>query len=410
MKIQLIEAYYGGHHSNYIEALLPTFRAKLADGSLSQVVITITKMHFAHLQKQGISGLYKDVKGLIFDASFPEFSPAPSLKDRYQLYVAMNLAVNRVAPDALIAPSADYDVMMNALFKFKAKFGINTPVRASGIFHYGFAGEGNLSLVEKIKQFIYEAGWRHSNWQRLLMVNPLVYEAMQRKNNQFAKKLQLLPDPVPLRKNISKQAARAKLGLPKVGQLIGFVGMIDERKALPQVLEAFADQVIHTKCQLVLAGQLAPHYNDLLHSEYKSLVDTKRIILFDRYLSQDEVQLAYAAIDVVTLLQYRRVNLSANLLKAMNYDKPLIADDFGYTGMMVKRFKLGNICRVDDVVSIKGAITKSLDTFESYKPTAQTERLKAFHHTENFANTVLTSLGVAVPKDVLKSWQWVCEG
>lgn len=57
MKIQLIEVFHVGHHANYIEALLPTFRRNLENGQISEVTITVTKTHHEQLLRQGIDSI-----------------------------------------------------------------------------------------------------------------------------------------------------------------------------------------------------------------------------------------------------------------------------------------------------------------------------------------------------------------
>ncbi len=46
MHLQVIEPYLGGHHSNYLEALMPAFDDCLRSGILTRVTITITPEHY----------------------------------------------------------------------------------------------------------------------------------------------------------------------------------------------------------------------------------------------------------------------------------------------------------------------------------------------------------------------------
>ncbi|MBX9675450.1 MAG: glycosyltransferase [Methylotenera sp.] len=205
--------------------------------------------------------------------------------------------------------------------------------------------------------------------------------------------------------------ARELLGIPQDGFYIGFVGMMDYRKAVPELLAAFASAKIYLTSRLLLAGKLAQEYQQLIEEKYADLIKSQRIILINRHLTNQEVQIGYAAIDVQALLQYRRMNLSANLLKAVAYGKPILVDRYGYTGMMADRFGIGSTCDVDNLDSIAQGLKSLIENANEFKPTTQTIRLIQFHHVDNYANTIMSELlnNRAQQLD-LHSWDWVCEG
>lgn len=409
MKIQLIEAFQGGHHTNYIEALLPTFRRNLENGHVDQVTITITKEHHDQLLRQGIAK--QEEVNLRFLPTFPVTNPNPSLRERYKLFQAINQSVKEVSADALICTSADYDVMFSAFLKNKSTYGARQGRRAVGAFHYGYPNSKNLAWKEVFKQKIYETAWEHASWDRFLFVNPLMYEYVKQKNSFFSTKTELLPDPVPTKISMETAEAREFLGVPQDGFYIGFVGMMDHRKAIPELLAAFASAKIHLTSRLLLAGKLAQEYQQLIEEKYADLVQSQRIILINRHLTNQEVQIGYAAIDVQALLQYRRMNLSANLLKAVAYGKPILVDSYGYTGMMADRFGIGSTCDVHNLDSIAQGLKFLIENANNFKPTMQTKRLIEFHHVDNYANTIMSELlNNRAHHPDLRSWDWVCEG
>ncbi|MBX9675451.1 MAG: hypothetical protein K2V71_02460 [Methylotenera sp.] len=187
MKIQLIEAFQGGHHTNYIEALLPAFRRGLENGDVDQITITITKEHHEQLLRQGIAK--QEEVNLCFLPNFPVTNPNPSLRERYQLFQAINQSVKEVSADALICTSADYDVMFSAFLKSKSTYGARHGRRAVGAFHYGYPNSKNLGWKEVFKQKVYETAWEHASWDRFLFVNPLMYEYVIEKNSFFQQRL-----------------------------------------------------------------------------------------------------------------------------------------------------------------------------------------------------------------------------
>lgn len=408
MHLQIIEPYLGGHHTNYLEALLPALNRCLDARLLTRVTITITPEHYQHLKKTVLDSSGDVIKHVAFDATFPSISPAPNFSDRIDLFRAMNRTVKLMEPDHLIVPSADYDVMVQALLSPFVGFGQNSKIKATGIIHYGMPLSLSANFKETLKQYIYQAAWRYSRWNTLMMVNPLMYESLRAKSG-YKKNLQVLPDPVPAAVDVRVSDARQHFGLPNDAVLFGAVGVMDERKAIPEMLEAFSTLLHRTKtAKLVLLGQLADSYGALIKEQYQHLVDAGDLIIVNRYLTQHEIQLAYAAMDIVFVLQYRRANLSANLLKAMMYDKPIIADDFGYTGMMLSRFKLGHGCSVGDIQSIASAMKFTYEALVDYEPQEQTKRLKAFHAPENFANTLLREVIGENASLPIKTWDWAC--
>ena len=409
MKIQLIEAYKSGHHTNYIDALLPAFRRNLESGVITEVVITVTQSHYELLVQQGIA--QPETVNLRFMPTFPEIDPNPSFKERIALFDAFRAAVDAVNPNAILATSADYDVMVNALFSRKANFGGQKGPHAVGVFHYGYPSSETLTWKEKLKQSIYETSWKNSTWDRFLLVNPMLYEELVKKKGALYSKLTLLPDPVPSRIDVSALEARQRLGIPLDGLYVGFVGMMDQRKAIPELLAGFVNSGASKSSRLLLAGRLAHEYQQLINDTYADLVANQTIIVINRHLSNEEIQLGYAAVDVHALLQYRRMNLSANLLKAVAYGKPILVDNCGYTGMMVNRFDLGVACDVNNAESINHALREAIEKAPTFKPSLQANRLVAFHHPDNYANTVINALLNTEARQgiELKTWDWVCQ-
>lgn len=410
MHLQIIEPYHGGHHTNYLEALIPALVNALHAGNLQRVTITITSEHYAYLKKEAILALAKH-DALIIAPVFPSFSPAPTIADRYRLFEAINDSVSTVKPQHVILPTADYDVMVKMVMRFKLKFGLGTKIKATAIFHYGMPLSLTNGIKEWLKQVVYEYAWKFCRWNTLMLVNPLVYESLVNKSSKMKGDINVLPDPVPAKTERTKADAREYFDLPKKSQLIGYVGMVDARKALPEALAAFESIALQSQAiKMVVIGRLSSQYSKFVTERYQHLIDSGLLIVLDRHLTQHEVQLAYAAIDVSLVLQYRRANLSANLLKAMMNDRPIVADGFGYTGMMIKRFQLGFTCSISDSESISAAMLSAINFSAQCDENPKTTRLKAFHAPENFANMLLRDVVEADVSLPVKTWEWVCEG
>jgi hypothetical protein len=154
-------------------------------------------------------------------------------------------------------------------------------------------------------------------------------------------------------------------------------------------------------------------YRELLDERYSSLLKDRRIVVLDRQLSENEVLLGYAAVDVHAVLQYRRVNLSANVLKAAAFGKLLVVDAHGHGAMIAQRFDAGHTCDVAHMSSIVDAMRCALERVGSYVPSPAARRLVEFHNISNFTAVALrAALGEAAQNWIgtPRSWEWVCEG
>jgi glycosyltransferase involved in cell wall biosynthesis len=409
MKIQVFEQFEGGHHTNYIEALLPELANLVDKNIIEEVVITITHRHFTALQG---SDVFKQFAALInFDPSLPLVSPNPSLNDRQQITTHLLQAIAHHRPDYLISTSADYESLFLAI---RRRFGLSSLPKqlvSLGMFHYGYAGVVGSKRSDRFKQLIYGFAWKQAPWSRLLMVNPMIYEALSHESHRFRQRVGLLPDPVPSSVYSDKITARKMLNLPTEGRYVGFIGVMDTRKAIPELLRAWQAAQSDANDYLLLAGRLDPGYRQLIEAEFSELLQQGRIILLDQHLTVEQLIAGYSALDVVAVVQYRRANLSENLLKAIAAGRPAIVDRYGYTGMVVERFQAGYACDVTDAAALTATLKVALAESPSYTRSPQAERLIQFHHPSNFAHTVLQGLTGLLPADYsseIKTWEWVC--
>jgi hypothetical protein len=187
------------------------------------------------------------------------------------------------------------------------------------------------------------------------------------------------------------KVARAKMGLPTEGTLIGCLGMMDSRKAIPEFLSAFTTANFETSVRAVLAGRIDTNYRKLIDTKYKDYLDNGTLILIDRPLSDEELMYGYSAMDLHMVLQYRRFNLSANVLKCVAHGKPFVCDKHGFTAMIAERFGVGVVCDVHDERSIRGAIALGLLRTKHELSGAASGRLVEFHSYDNFARTALAA-------------------
>ena len=423
MKVQIFEQFKGGHCTNYIQYLLPTLVKLIDEKVIDEIVVTLTPDHFTsepfHQQLASYS------ERVHFDPYLPEvhqnLSLDPNLIMRQpgqiasamqrRAEIASNLinAVHRVKPDYLISTTADPQSMTLATNAFLGRETLTKAIHSVGIIHYGYSGAA-VNVIDQMKDFVYRSVWKYSPWSRLLVVNPLVYESLSARGNLLAKRIGLVPDPVPPSMYFDKKTARNLLKIPTDGRYIGFVGTIDHRMAIPELVAAFRDATLSSTDRLLLAGRILPQYKKLIENEFTELLDCERVILLDQYLDVDELMAGFCALDIASILYYKKPNLSANLLKALAAQRPVIANNFGYTGMIVRRFDVGWSCDVLNHRDLVETLTRGLEESLSYRFNEKVTRLIQFHHPENYAETVLMDLwNIVTPgyATQVKTWEWV---
>lgn len=421
MRVQIFEQFHEGHYTNYIQHLLTTLVKLSNERLIDKITVSITPSHANSRAFQQQMASYSNV--VKFDASLLEIgldltlSPKTILKNPRQALSAIerrqtilsNLtrSISQTQPDYLISTTSD---ALNLLLSIKEVCGIQTlsaNLHSVGIVHYGYSGCA-FNWNDILKDHVYRFTWKYAPWTRTLMVNPLNYEAIKAQDKLLAQKLSLVPDPVPSSRSLDKKLAREYLKVPVDGRYLGFIGLMDHRKAIPELVAAFKDAALTTNDRLLLAGKLLPEYWDFIHDNYQDLLDSGQIIVLDRYLNQDELIAGFCALDAAAILHRRLPTLSANLLRAIAFHKPVIADDFGYPGFILKQFEAGWLCDIFQHDSIVVALRRGLESCNNYQISEPVSRLIQFHSPENYANTVLEDLRNLIGSPIRpKTWEWV---
>jgi D-inositol-3-phosphate glycosyltransferase len=125
-----------------------------------------------------------------------------------------------------------------------------------------------------------------------------------------------------------REEALNKLGLDPAFRYLLFFGFIRSYKGLDLLIEAFADSRLRNrKLKLVIAGEF---YED--SKPYRDMVEKyqigKDIILFDRFINDDEVRDFFGAADLV-VQPYKSATQSGVTQIAYHFEKPMLVTDVG---------------------------------------------------------------------------------
>jgi D-inositol-3-phosphate glycosyltransferase len=148
----------------------------------------------------------------------------------------------------------------------------------------------------------------------------------------FRKDIPAKLNPHPLFDNFGsspkREDALTRLGLDPDFRYLLFFGFIRSYKGLDLLIEAFADtRLRNRKMKLVIAGEF---YED--SKPYKDMVERYNIgndiILFERFINDDEVRNFFSAADLV-VQPYRSATQSGVTQIAYHFEKPMLVTDVG---------------------------------------------------------------------------------
>jgi hypothetical protein len=139
----------------------------------------------------------------------------------------------------------------------------------------------------------------------------------------------------------------------------------------------------------------------------------------DRYLSEQDMRTAIAAMDVVCTPYppfhppHRGHSGSSSIvIHAASQDRFVLGEASGWIGRSIDAFGLGATCRTIDQHEFTHAITTSLDEASGYKPSPAGQRFVAFHSPDNFTagftRRVRERMGLPPPIGEV-AWAWVME-
>jgi glycosyltransferase involved in cell wall biosynthesis len=162
------------------------------------------------------------------------------------------------------------------------------------------------------------------------------------------------------RGEVTREQARERLGVD--GPMLLFFGYIRPYKGLRVLLEAFAGVVSNRPAGLFVVGEF---YED--KAPYLQLIDRLslggRITLVDRYVPNEEVELYFAACDLV-VLPYLSATQSGIVQIAFGFDKPVVVTAVGGLPDVVDHGETGYVVPPNNPDALAGAV---IEFFEKGK-------------------------------------------
>ncbi len=404
MRVLIVEPDLTGHHSPYLRHLL----CGIAELGEEAAVLTcrgaVQSPQFS-LHLQDVSG------GVRWDEILPPFNRSPRYTHR--LFAELIQAVKRHQAEHVWVPYADFmSLYLGARTSIGWKAHWPPGVQVEGLnfrstFAYPAPNWCKLLSQTLTRLFVHKA-----NWDILHFLDPIPYELICRQYPDQSHRFRLMPDPVESVPQISQDVARRKLGLPASGRYAGYLGLMSDQSAADRLLTAFRRAKLRSEERLLLAGPMSDDVRSCVDRDHGDLLRSGRVIKIERHLSLDEVMLGVMACDLVCIPAKFRMGSSSFLIRAATAGRPVLGDNFGWTGWAIERFDLGWQVDLNDIPAFARTFEVAMENAERRTRWPAAERFVRFHSAENFKAHWTASLReqLQLPPDPnFVPWQWVLD-
>lgn len=157
-------------------------------------------------------------------------------------------------------------------------------------------------------------------------------------------------------KKLERREARKLCQLNDEIPSLLFFGGIRESKGLDILIKALEG----LECCLVIAGAMP--YGETF-SGYRKLIDTCKINTVEMitYISEEKRNALFQACDYIVLPYKEFYSQSGVLMQAVRYKIPVIAADVSSFADYIEEYKMGYICKPNDVQDLRRVIKKALN-------------------------------------------------
>ncbi len=233
--------------------------------------------------------------------------------------------------------------------------------------HYADWTAGRASRGEKLrdlrKVLLYRLTLLNRSVRTVLSLDPY-FPDHARGRYRHGDKVQAIPDPAYPQANESHStAARSS------ANHVGFVlfGYLTERKGLLVLLDALSlvDPVVASRIAVTIAGRIEPALHDRVQERVQRIRAQRPDLVLrldDRWLPANELDALVAGSQVVLAPYQRFVGSSGVLLWAAQAGLPLLTQDYGLLGRLVRDHKLGLTTDTMDPASLAASIERMVTT------------------------------------------------
>jgi hypothetical protein len=317
--------------------------------------------------------------------------------------------IDRVKPDAVYLPTADHEAYSLALSRLALRRSGLSGIHCEALLTrvtaaYGMSPRPPIFTKMTLRAMPFDV---------VHYIDPVAFEwVLSNVGGKAARRARLIPDPIEAL-SVPQSKARAMLRLPEHKKLIMSIGIQDHRKGVDYLIRACAHWQPPEPASIVLAGPLSAQIRQLVTHEYRHLVNDGRLIVLDRFLSNEEINASCAAGDLIVAPYRPHPHPSSIVLHAVTAGKMVLAANNGWFGYMVPKFSLGRLCDPRDPELLAKTLDPALQEAEAYTVSAAARRLVDFHRSENFVLQWRRELSRIMGKSEdapARDWKWVLDG
>lgn len=405
MRVLIVEPDLSGHHAPYLRHLLQSL------AELQQEATVLTYNNSAESPQFGLH--LRDVAaGVTWDDCLPSSSKAPRRVGF--LFSELLKAVERHSADHVWVPYADFFSLYlgaRVLVGRKARWPKDVwleGLQFRGTFAYPAPNWRKVPSKLRSRLLLHRA-----NWDVLHFLDPLVYEEICRRHPKMAGRFRVMPDPVEPVEPMQPELARGRLGIPPEGRYLSYLGLMADRDNVVRLFSAFEQANLPPDCKLLLAGPTTNEVQHCLEHDFGRTLRGGRVVQINRHLSLEEVKLGVLGSNVVCIPAKHRVGSSSFLIRAATAGRPVLADDFGWTGWAIETFQLGWKVDVTNIGAFARSMVEAMEQAPTIAGSPRAERFVQFHSAANFQSHwgagIRKRLGLTADP-CYRPWQWVLEG
>ncbi len=157
---------------------------------------------------------------------------------------------------------------------------------------------------------------------------------------------------------VSREEARARLGVPADGPLVLFLGLVRRYKGVDLLLDAAPEIARQTGARLAIVGEVFPDARDTMRRVDASPV-RDRLLVHDAYVPEEAMETWLAACDVV-VLPYRAISGSGIAARAIAAARPMAGSGVGGLKEAIVPGLTGELFPPGDAAALTAAVQRVL--------------------------------------------------
>ena len=351
--VLVFEMSHTGHHLRYVSLLTEAFKSAGLDVVLASTQAAFKSTEYSALMQKCDAHIQK----LIIHQTFR----SGRLRDLEHVYRLLSLMFRGKADLYFVPFLGTLYSKFGLLAMIMRWIGVRTAPVCGILLTWSFAYQDHgatkrRSWLEQLWQTILE----HGPFERVFIVDEIAFDYIQA--HYSSQRVIFSPEPIERSPSGDGNTCREALGIPRGAKVLGAFGCLDRSRGVQYLLEAFLRRGGRENEYLLIMGpqdgEVKQDFTQILGRYPKN----RHLIMVDRFLSERELQEAFAATDVVAVTHLNFGATPTMLLRAAAAGKPVLGANDGWIGRIMSKYRLGIACDVLNPAELAAALEKALAT------------------------------------------------